>query len=419
MVIKRTALAFVAVWCLASSVMPTHAEDHVLRTFKKIKITDKFFSEGMYYGDFNKDGKTDVTAGSLWYAGPEFTKATEIRPAITFDPHNYSNAFLSFAYDFNGDTWDDIVIVGFPGEAVNWYENPKGEPGHWKQHLGFAIADNESPGFADITGDGKPELICHTDGYLGYAEPNWKEPTKPWSFRQISNKSGWGKYQHGIGYGDVNGDGRQDLLLREGWWEQPAADKVGEVWTHHKFDFGGGGAQMHVYDVDGDKDNDVITSLNAHGYGLAWFENIKDDKGQITFKQHLITGDKPQDNKYGVKFSQLHAVDRVDMDGDGVKDIITGKRYWAHGPKGDAEPDAPAVLYWFKLVRSDSGVDFIPHEIDNDSGVGTQVIAADVTNDGLPDVLVGNKKGHFVFVQETRKVSKDEWDKAQPKPLAK
>jgi hypothetical protein len=112
-------------------------------------------------------------------------------------------------------------------------------------------------------------------------------------------------------------------------------------------------------------------------------------------------------------------VDLVDMDGDGLKDIITGKRYWAHGPKGDAEPDAPAVLYWFQLVRTDSGVDFIPHLIDNDSGVGTQVIAADVTNDGVPDVLVGNKKGHFVFVQETRKVSQDEWEKAQPKPLAK
>jgi hypothetical protein len=176
---------------------------------------------------------------------------------------------------------------------------------------------------------------------------------------------------------------------------------------------------MHVYDVDGDRDNDVITSLQAHGYGLAWFENVKDEKGEITFKQHLIIGSKNEENKYGIKFSQMHAVDLVDMDGDGVKDIITGKRYWAHGPKGDAEPDAPAVLYWLKLVRSNSGVDFVPYEIDNDSGVGTQVIAADITNDGLVDVLVGNKKGHFVFIQEAKKVSREEWEKAQPKPLAK
>ena len=420
MFIKRTALALAAAWwCFAAGPSTVTAQDHVLRTFKKIKMTDKFHSEGMYFGDFNHDGKTDVTAGSLWYAGPSFQTASEFRPAKAFDPNGYSDAFFNFAADFNGDGWSDPLVVGFPGAAAHWYENPQGKPGPWKEHLALAIVDNESPGFADITGDGKPELICHTDGYLGYAEPDWKDPTKPWSFRQISAKGSWGKYQHGMGYGDVNNDGRIDLLMREGWWEQPTADKTGEPWAYHKADFGAGGAQMHVYDVDGDKDNDVITSLVAHGYGLAWFENVTDDKGEITFKQHLITGSKPEENKYGVKFSQLHAVDLVDIDGDGLKDIVTGKRYWAHGPKGDAEPDAPAVLYWFKLVRSNTGVDFVPYEIDNDSGVGTQVIAADVTNDGLVDVLVGNKKGHFVFVQETRKVSQEEWQQAQPKPLAK
>ena len=420
MFINRTAFAFAAAWLsLATSFSTASAEDYVLRTFKKIKLTDKFYSEGMYFGDFNHDGKTDVTGGSLWYAGPDFKTASEFRPVKAFDPNGYSSAFFSFAADFNGDGWDDPLVVGFPGEAAHWYENPKGEPGPWKQHLAFAIVDNESPQFLDITGDGKPELICHTDGYLGYAEPNWKDPTKPWSFRQVSAKGGWGKYQHGMGIGDVNGDGRLDFLLREGWWEQPTADKTGEVWTHHKVDFGGGGAQMHVYDVDGDRDNDVITSLQAHGYGLSWFENVKNEAGEITFKHHQITGSKPEDNKYGVKFSQLHAVDLVDVDGDGLKDIVTGKRYWAHGPGGDAEPAAPAVLYWFKLVRAKDGVDFIPFEIDNDSGVGTQVIATDVTNDGKVDVIVGNKKGHFVFVQETRVVSKEEWEKAQPKPLAK
>lgn len=395
------------------------AQDHVLHSFKKISLTDKFYSEGMYFGDFNHDGKTDVTAGSFWYAGPTFQSASEFRPARPFDPNGYSDAFFSFAADFNGDGWDDPLVVGFPGAAAHWYENPKAEAGPWKAHVALAIVDNESPGFADLTGDGKPELICHTDGYLGYAEPDWSQPAKPWSFRQISAKGNWGRFQHGMGFGDVNGDGRSDFLMREGWWEQPTRDETGKPWTFHPFDFGGGGAQMHVYDVDGDGDHDVITSLQAHGFGLVWFEHIKKDSGEIGFKQHLIVGSRPEDNKYGVKFSQLHAVDLIDMDGDGLKDIITGKRYWAHGPKGDAEPEAPAVLYWFKLVRSSNGVDFVPHLIDNDSGVGTQVIAADVTNDGLVDVLVGNKKGHFVFVHEARKVSADEWQAAQPKPISR
>src|SRR4029077_12523498 len=145
-----------------------------------------------------------------------------------------------------------------------------------------------------------------------------------------------------------------------------------------------------AYDVNGDGKNDVITSLAAHGYGLAWYEQVQEN-GEITFKEHLILNkqtekDKPpQPDKYGVIFSQLHAVDLIDMDGDGLKDIVTGKRFWAHGSAGDAEPNTPAVLYWFKLVRgNDKSVDFIPYKIDDDSGIGTQVVAADIRGNKLP-----------------------------------
>ena len=124
------------------------------------------------------------------------------------------------------------------------------------------------------------------------------------------------------------------------------------------------------------------------------------------------------ENKYGVQFSQLHAIDLVDMDGDGLKDIVTGKRFWAHGPTGDPEPGAPAVSYWFKLTRGkDKSVDFVPYLIDGDSGVGTQVVTGDVNGDKKLDVIVGNKKGTFVLLHETKKVSKAEWEAAQPKPL--
>ena len=101
-------------------------------------------------------------------------------------------------------------------------------------------------------------------------------------------------------------------------------------------------------------------ALAAHGYGLAWFEQTTDDKGEISFKKHIIlnekTGkEKPAPDKYGVVFSQLHAVDLIDMDGDGLKDIVTGKRFWAHGHDGDPDSNGPAVLYWFKLVRTRTG----------------------------------------------------------------
>ena len=399
---------------------PALAEEYKVHTFKKLHLTEKFYCEGAHYGDFNKDGKMDIVSGPFWYEGPDFKKAHEFYPAKPFDPHGYSANFLCYTHDFNGDGWTDILVLGFPGKESWWYENPQNKEGHWKQHVAVKVTDNESPTFGDLTGDGKPEIIFHTGGVLGWAEPNWKNPTELFTFRGLSPKGPWQRFTHGYGYGDVNGDGRMDILEKDGWWEQPASLEGNPQWKRHIRPFGQGGAQMFAYDVDGDGDNDVVTSLRAHNFGLSWFENTgTNDKGEINFKEHLIMGSKPEENKYGIKFSQLHAVDLVDMDGDGVKDIITGKRYWAHGPKGDAEPDAPAVVYWFKTVRSGKSgeVDFVPYLADDDSGVGTQVIAADVTGDGLPDIIVGNKKGTFVLVHEVKKVSKAEWEAAQPKPI--
>jgi hypothetical protein len=417
-------ILFLAIIAITVASMPLAAEDYTLHTWRKIRLTEKFYSEGAHWGDFNHDGKGDVAAGPFWYAGPEFKTAHEFRPPKAFDPHNYSNAFLIFTYDFNQDDWDDILVVGWPGKDASWFENPKGAAGHWTRHIAFDIVDNESPALADVTGDGKPELLFHTRGRLGYAEPDWEKPSQPWRFRPVSGAGGWGRYQHGFGYGDINGDGRKDLLMRKNWWEQPAAGASDVAWKRHLAPFSmgrrgeqmRGGAQMLVYDVDGDGLNDVITSLDAHRYGLSWFKQMKSDDGATVFTENEILRPARGPNPFGVSITQMHALYLVDMDGDGLKDFVTGKRYWAHGPKGDAEPSAPAVLYWFQLVRSkEKGVHFVPHLIDNDSGIGTQVVAGDVSGNGLPDVVVGNKKGAFIHLHKAKKVTREEWLAAQPK----
>ena len=125
---------------------------------------------------------------------------------------------------------------------------------------------------------------------------------------------------------------------------------------------------MYGYDVNGDGLTDVITCLNPHGYGLAWHEQYREN-GAVKFRQHLLMGKDPKDSPYGVKFSQPHAIELVDMDGDGLKDILVGKRFWAHGPTGDVEPNAAAVVYWFKLTRNpDKSAGFIPYLADDNSG---------------------------------------------------
>ncbi|MGA2619241.1 MAG: VCBS repeat-containing protein [Thermoguttaceae bacterium] len=381
-------------WCQAAG-----AAEPTVPTFKKLCLSDKFYCEGAYYADFNRDGKLDVVAGPYWYEGPDFQKKHEIYPPKVFDPHGYSDNFLTYTGDFNGDGWPDVLYVPYPGGEAYWYENPGAKGGPWKKHLALKDVGNESPVWADINGDGRPELIYNTSGYMGYATYDPAKPDQLWVFHPITPKGDYFQYTHGIGVGDINGDGRPDIVERSAWWEQPA--KAGDPWIKHPFQFADAGAQMLVYDVDGDGLADVITAWHCHMYGLVWYKQIRGPAGEITWKQNVILPPNPDLKSPALRISQMHAFDLADMNGDGLKDIVTGKRFWAHGPHGDAEPDAPAVLYWFQLTRDkEHGVRFIPHQIDNDSGVGTQVAAVDLNGDGIPDVIVGNKKGVFVFLSQ-------------------
>lgn len=416
------------------------AAERMIHSFKRVQLDKYYWSEGANFGDLNRDGKPDAVSGPYWWEGPTFTKRHEIYPPVTtfaikkndgteeklpgfegaFGKKNaYSNDnFFSFVHDFNGDGWNDVLTYGLPGTPAYLYLNPAGHERPWERHSVFDAVDNESPTFADLTGDGRPEIICNSGGTFGYASPSWNHVTGKWPFTSISGKGPWGNFNHGLGLGDVNGDGRLDILERGAWWEQPKSGGAPATWTRHPAAFSpGGGAQMFVYDVNGDGLPDVITSIAAHGYGLGWFEQLreKDAAGHPQFKEHIFMNKEPSENRYGLAFSQPHAVELVDMDGDGLKDIVTGKCFWAHGPGGDPNPSAPAVIYWFQLVRRPGAkVDWIPHLIDDDSGVGRQIGVADVNGDGRPEIIIGNKKGTFVFRHETRRVSEEEWNKAQP-----
>ena len=400
---------------LAQSTPPLPADGH----WTKTEIHPYFWAEGACAADVNKDGKVDILSGPFWYEGPDFKKRHVIYPSGEKFQHKkadgteeeipgfagflsgtnkYSDNFISYAYDVNGDSYPDYVVIGFPGKETWWFENPKGQNSPWPKHTILDVTDNESPMFVDITGDGKPELLCMSNGFLGYAEADWKKPEEKWTWHAVSPKGAYQRFTHGIGYGDINGDGRIDILEAKGWWEQPA-QASSEPWKFHEALFGNGGEQMYGYDVNGDGLTDVITSLEAHKYGLCWFEQTKEG-GVEGWIKHQLTGTPEKPGETGVTFSQPHAIDLVDMNGDGLKDIVTGKRCWAHGPTGDPEPKAPFVLYWFELKRDGKKATFTPHLIDADSGVGTEVLATDINSDGKPDVVVGNKKGLFVHTQK-------------------
>jgi hypothetical protein len=378
-------------------------------SFDKRTLTNKYYCDGINTGDFNRDDKPDIVAGPFWYEGPSFDTRHDFYPAVALPPDKSpSNSMFSYVWDFNGDGWDDILVLGRVHlHEAYWYENPGAGAGaggnspsfHWQKHLVFERIRGESPPFADVDGDGRPKLVCHWENRWGLLKFDPRAPRAPWRFTPLMEREDLDQFYHGTGIGDVNGDSRLDLITNDGWWEQPSSRDTAP-WTKHAFRFAKrGGAQMFAYDVDGDGDADIVTALDAHGWGLAWFEQLR-EKGEIPFRQHKIMGDRTEEAKFGVAFTQPHALAMADIDGDGLKDIVVGKRRWAHGPKGDIEPGAAPVLYWFRLVREEGKPPrYEPNLIDIQSGVGVQITVADVNADSKPDILTASKLGTFVFVQ--------------------
>lgn len=393
------------------------AEKFTLHEFNRQELTGTYFSEGVGTGDLNGDGVSDVVYGPYWYDGPKFETPHEIYPPVAQDMNRYADNFFSWVYDFNKDGWNDIFVVGFPGTPAYVYENPgkSGLDGHWKKHQVFDWVSNESPELIDLVGDETPELVCTRDGFFGFATIDPSDPLGTWQFHPISLQVTATRFGHGLGIGDVNGDGRLDIIHPNGWYEQPESDALSSRWMHHEVKLcgGSGGAEMYAYDVDGDGDNDIITSDSAHNFGLSWFEQIVDGD-QRTFKQHLIMGSHPSENKYGVLFSEPHSVELADIDGDGLKDIVTGKTYWSHHKQSPLW-DAGAVVYWFRLVRGEDGIDWVPFQADGEAGIGRQIVVTDLDKDGRPDIVTGGMKGAHVLSHVAKTVEEEVWKAAQPK----
>jgi hypothetical protein len=393
--IRSKALHFLVAGSIMISALNLEAQEH--SGFRKHTLTTDFISEGVAVGDVNRDKKMDVIAGAYWFEAPGW-KRHELAPGKVFDgAKEYSNSFLNFSMDVNQDGWIDLIWIDFPGKAAHWYENPKNKPGHWRKHV---IADsvsvgNESPAFVDVNNDGRPDIICADSKakQMVWLKAPKKKGNTTWQRFAISKTDAPGTniFSHGIGYGDVNKDGRADVVIREGWWEAPR-NREQPDWTFHPAALGEDCSQMHVLDVNADGTNDVV-SCAAHRRGIWWHEQQVNADGNATWKTHLIID----------SITQTHSSTFADLDKDGNPDLITGKRFFAHNDtNNDPGTYDPPYILWFRFTPGKAPY-WTPNIIDNNSGVGLNIVARDMNKDKTIDIVISNKKGVYYFENVKKK----------------
>jgi predicted SnoaL-like aldol condensation-catalyzing enzyme len=378
----------------------TEPKEQSSSRFSVQRLIDFYYGWSAVSADINHDGILDVVYGPFYFLGPNFTERKWYREDRIYNPSNeFAPDMINFAYDFTGDGWPDILSSELDfsaggGRPLDLYVNPKGESRRWDK-FARVVPDifSESVLMRDVDGDGKPEVLYSATTGLAYAKPG-DDPTKTWKVHPISSDKG---YLEGVGLGDINGDKRMDVVCPGGWYQQGATP---DDWTFHPSNFGSAGVEMGVYDVNGDGLNDIVTVLDPHRFGLAWFEQKRDASGTIAFAEHVISTDYSVKNALDVTFSQPHAVAFADFDGNGIKDIVVGKSLWHHlETYMDPDPYGPAVLYLYRGIHNPSaagGVEFFPELIHNRSGVGSALELADLNKDGALDILTASGKGAFV-----------------------
>ena len=348
--------------------------------FTKHVIDHTTEAESCAVADINQDGRLDIVSGEKWYEAPNW-QPHQFRSIPVL--HNYVDDMGALALEVNGDGYPDVVSGSWFRKMIVWYENPGNQDGLWKEHLIENRLNIEIISLVNLVGSSWQIL----PNYGASEEVAWfqlarAENSGPkWSRYRVSQKGN----AHGIGVGDVNSDGRVDILTPKGWLEAPEDHNV-PSWKFHAVwrlggQFGETG-QIYAYDVNGDGKNDLIASA-GHSYGVFWYEQRVDKDGFIGWVTHII------DNTW----SQAHAITLADLDGDGLKDIITGKRYRAH----DTDPGTfePMGLYWYQLQRKGEEIRWVKHTLSYDDGVGTglQVVVEDLNQDGRLDIIVPGKTG--------------------------
>ncbi len=355
--------------CLAAGAEPL--------LFERVNISPRTFEAASAF-DVNRDKHLDIVSGEYWYAGPDFTK--EHRIGNVPPVGEYYDDFSNYPMDVNGDQWTDIVTGGFFGCVLRWTENPGKKGGEWPVHTVANTGNIERACFYDMDGDGKMEVLPVTKPVYIF-KPDGKPEG---GFTQFTIDKGTGG--HGFGCGDVNGDGRPDVILSAGWLEAPQDTYNAEGWVwHQEFNLGSASVPVLVHDVNEDGKSDLIVG-EAHNFGLYWMQQ-GEENGARTWTKQVVDSTR----------SQYHDLQLHDLDQDGRLELVTGKRYRAHNGHDPGDWD-PLGLYYFEINQGQFERVTIDYgDPKTASGAGIYFWVADMDGNGWLDIVAPGKQGLALF----------------------
>ena len=355
--------------------------------FRKHDI-DQGRNESCTVADLNNDGFLDIISGENWFRGPDYQR-NKFRSLLFWN--NYIDDFSDLALDVDSDGYLDIASVGWGSRTITWWRNPGRAIGIWKKQLVHEGLPVEFALLVDLNGDGLTREVLPQFGSNEADKTAWYEPSEDghsWVEHVVHVEADG----HGIGAGDVNGDGHIDVLTPKGWYEAPRNPR-NTPWTPHaEFQIKKNAGFLHVADIDNDGLNDIVTSY-AHSYGIFWLKQGKGANGERTWEQLLIDD----------SWSQAHATTLADLTGNGQLEIVTGKRLYAHNGHDDGGRE-PLGLYWYEYVETERGHEWVRHIIHYGGrvGGGMQIPVMDMDKDGDMDIVVAGKSGVFLFENLTR-----------------
>jgi len=357
-----------------------------LKFARKSIAHESFESAGVW--DVDGDGVLDIVSGAYWYQGPDFVKRHPIGEVKRFG--EYYDDFSTIPLQIGTSGRTDFVTGGWWGGTLRWRENPGQSGKEWQEHVIAQVGNVETTRAWDVDGDGELEIVPNTPGHdlAYYKVVRDAKGVGTGAFTRHLVRAG--AQGHGLGFGDLLGDGRGCFIVRDGWIEPPAPGKT--EWIHHPaFDLGSASVPVIVADVNGDGIPDLIAG-NAHGYGLWWWEQ-KIVGGKRTFTRHAIDPDN----------SQYHDMQWVDIDGDGKNELVTGKRFRAHCDNDDGAHDDVGIYYfkWNGESFTKQIIAYGPYAGGGfggaGKGCGIHFAVADLTGSGRLDIIAPGKDGLAVF----------------------